>query len=198
MRRLLRALASAGVAAVQLEDQAFPRRCGYLTTEPPVPTHEMLGRLTAAAAADVDLLIVARTDALLTDGLEAAIERAIAYSESGADLVMVNGIRAIADLERIAAELPFPQLYNMSGSDRSPFVALEQAADLGVAVIVYPIHVHRAAALAAERMLTDLVAGRPPEPDAMIRFEQYMDLAGWTEAAGFEQSVNPDVQDATP
>ena len=122
MRRLLRALASVGVAAVQLEDQAFPRRCGYLTTEPPVPADEMLGRLTAAAAADVDVLIVARTDALLTDGLEAAIERAIAYRDGGADLVMVNGIRTIADLERIAAELMFPQLYNMSGSDRSPLV----------------------------------------------------------------------------
>ena len=60
-----------------------------------------------------------------------------------------------------------------------------------MAIIAYPIHVHRAAALAAERMLTHLVAGRPPESDAMIPFEHYMDLAGWTEAANFEQSVDP-------
>ena len=187
IRRTLAELADAGAAAIQLEDQPFPRRCGYLTSEPPVPLDQMLGRLAAARAAGTGLVLIARTDALLTEGFHSAVERAVAYRDAGADLVMVNGIRSLEELEQLAEVLHFPQLYNVSGSDRSPILDLAIAERLNVRIVIYPIQAARAAALAVDAYLSSLTLGRSA-PDLM-GFEEFMDHAGWSEARNFEDSV---------
>ena len=187
LRRAMLDLRAAGAAAVHIEDQRVPRRCGYLTSEPCVPVPEMLNRLEAARAADSGLVIIARTDALLTEGLAAAIERASAYASAGIDLVMVNGITAIEELEQLAAAVDTPLLYNVSGSDRSPDLDLASARRLGVRLVIYPIQAARAAAYAVNAYLGSIL-GRDQRPELMP-FAEYMDYAGWADALAFESAV---------
>ncbi len=187
LRRTMLELRAAGAAAVHIEDQRVPRQCGYLTSEPCVPVPDMLNRLEAARAADAGLVLIARTDALLTEGLTSAIERARAYAAVGVDLVMVNGITSIDELERVAAAVRKPLLYNVSGSDRSPDLDLETARRLGVAVVIYPIQAARAAAYAVNAYLAS-IGGRGPCPE-LVGFQDYMDLAGWAAAVQYETAV---------
>lgn len=196
IRRAMRDLAGAGAAAVHLEDQDFPRRCGYLTTDAPVAPSEMVARLDAARAAGTDVMVIARTDALLTEGLDSAVDRARRYAEAGAEAVFVNGLRDLDELSRVLDEVGAPVVYNVSGSDRSPFLTRRQAAEMGVAVVIHPIQAARAAALAAARYLADLAGDRPPDPGGLMPFEQFMDLAGWGDASRFEASLAPGAEEA--
>ena len=188
IRRLVRDLEQAGVAAVHIEDQEFPRRCGYLAEEPCVPIREMLARLRAARSS-TNCLVIARTDALLTEGIKPTIDRIRAYRTAGAEMVMVNGITTITELERIAAESPGPLLYNVSGSDRSPRLSVHDAARYGVALIIYPIHAARAATAATKRVFEAIAADQPPPPDLLMPFREYMDIAGFAEADRFERGL---------
>jgi 2-methylisocitrate lyase-like PEP mutase family enzyme len=187
LRRTMQELRAAGAAGVHIEDQRVPRRCGYLTSEPCVPVPEMLTRLEAARSADSGLVLIARTDALLTEGLSSAIDRAVAYGDAGVDLIMVNGITTLDELAQIAERVHAPLLYNVSGSDRSPDLDTETARRYGVAVVIYPIQAARAAAHAVNNFLSSL-RGSAPSPDLMP-FAEYMDLAGWTAALDYEASV---------
>jgi 2,3-dimethylmalate lyase len=192
LRRALLELEQAGAGAVHLEDQEFPRRCGYLTMEPCISIVEMEHRLASARAVDSDLVLIARTDSLLTDGVEDAAVRAAAYHEAGADLIFVNGIRTLDELAQIHETVGAPMLYNVSGSDRSPRLSPSKAADYGVRLIIYPIQADRAAALATERFLAALAADDVDSLPELLGFERFMDLAGWSEAQSFEDSL-PDL-----
>jgi 2-methylisocitrate lyase-like PEP mutase family enzyme len=187
IRRTAQALADAGAAGLQIEDQPLDRRCGYLTHEPPVPVPDMLRRLESVRAADTDLVVVARTDALLTEGLDAAVERAIAYCTEGVDLLMVNGVRTLDDLRRLHDEVGFPMLHNVSGSDRTPDLDTPLAQQLDVRVVIYPIQAARAAAQATDTYLASLhgEAAVPP----LMPFGDYMDAAGWSDAEAFDDKV---------
>lgn len=187
IRNTMRELQAAGAAAVHIEDQQVPRRCGYLTTEPCIPIPDMVNRLDAARMADSGLVLVARTDALLTEGLDSAIERARAYAACGVDLVMVNGITTWDELEQISDKVAHPLLYNVSGSDRSPDIDPQRSRRLGVKIVIYPIQAARAAALAVDTYLASLHGAGSPPP--LMPFDQYMDHAGWADAVAFEEAV---------
>jgi 2,3-dimethylmalate lyase len=106
-RRAVRAFERAGVAAVQIEDQAFPKRCGHFSGTRTIALDEMLGKLRAVleARCDPDLVVIARTDAIAASGLDAAVERARAYAEAGADLVFVEAPTTLEALaERYAPQ----------------------------------------------------------------------------------------------
>jgi len=187
IRRTMRELAAAGAAAVHLEDQPFPRRCGYLTADPCVPVADMLRRLDAARAADSGLVLIARTDALLTEGLDSAVARAVEYAKAGVDLLMVNGVRTWDDLVRVHEATGFPMLHNVSGSDRTPPLTDEQSRAVDVRITIFPIQAARAAALAVRGFLAALRSGTEPPP--LMPFREYMDLAGWQETERFEEGV---------
>lgn len=180
-------LAAAGASAIHLEDQPFPRRCGYLTAEPAIELGEMLIRLEAARSGAGEMLVIARTDTLLVEGIEVAIDRARRYREAGAEMIMVNGITALAELERVAAECGGSLLYNVSGSDRSPQLPAEAARRLGVAIVIHPIQAARAAAAAADGYLAALAGKGGQVP--LMPFREYMDLAGWAESESFERRL---------
>src|SRR5690625_4580861 len=189
IRRALREMAAAGAAAVHIEDQPEARRCGYLTDQPSVEIPVMLERIRAALASGTDVVVIARTDALLVSGLDEAIMRVQAYAAAGAEMVKVNGIQTLDQLERISAEVDVGLLYNVSGSDRSPRITKVQARELGVAIIIYPIHVSRAAVSSARQVLGALSRDEDPASVPMEPFESWMELSGWSEAATFEESV---------
>ncbi len=139
VRRTVQVLERRGANAIQLEDQAFPKRCGHFAGTEVVGTAEMVGRLRAAldARSSDELLIVARTDAIATLGLDEAIARAHAYRDAGADAVFVEAPRTREEVARVAAEVPGPKVINMVEGGRTPLLSLEELDALGFAVALY-------------------------------------------------------------
>ena len=155
VRRTIREFERAGVAALHLEDQTFPKRCGHLDDKTVVPTGEMVQKLRAArdAASVADLVLIARTDAIAVEGLEAAIERALAYAEAGADVIFVEAPTSEAQMETIARRVAAPKLLNMFEGGKTPLVPLDRLQSLGYRIVIIPSDLQRAAIRAREDTL---------------------------------------------
>lgn len=140
--RTVREFAKAGVGAIHLEDQRFPKRCGFLEGKQVISREKAVGKIRAAAetrdAIGTELVVIARTDARGAPGgtLESAIDRATAYCEAGADVAFVQGTETADELERVAEAVDAPLLYNCSGG--SPIISLDRAAELGYDIAMFP------------------------------------------------------------
>ena len=156
VRRAVRQFERAGVAALHLEDQQFPKRCGHYDDKSVVSTSEMAQKLRAArdAASDPDLVLIARTDARAVEGLDAAIERGHAYAEAGADVIFVEAPESVEEIEAIARRLPYPKLLNMFQGGKTPLVPLGRLEELGYRIVIIPSDLQRAAIRAMEVVLT--------------------------------------------
>lgn len=154
-RRAIRQFERAGVAALHLEDQVFPKRCGHYDDKAVVPVVEMQAKLRAAreAARDADLVLIARTDALAVEGLEGAIARAHAYAEAGADILFVEAPTSEAEIKAIALRVPRPTLINMFEGGKTPLVPLERLAGWGYRVVIIPSDLQRAAIAGMQAVL---------------------------------------------
>lgn len=137
--RTVRALERAGAAAVQIEDQVMPKKCGHFTGKEVVTTGEMVGKIQAAVDAreDADLVIVARTDALAIEGIGPACERANAYREAGADLLFVEAPTSRELMRQITDAVPGPHVANMVEGGLTPILPREELAELGFSVALY-------------------------------------------------------------
>jgi len=155
VRRTIREFERAGVAALHLGDQTFPKRCGHLDDKTVVPRDEMVQKLRAArdAAADADLVLIARTDAIAVEGLDAAIERALAYAAAGADVVFVEAPTSQAQMESIARRVKAPKLLNMFEGGKTPLVPLDRLQTLGYRIVIIPSDLQRAAIRAMQDVL---------------------------------------------
>jgi 2-methylisocitrate lyase-like PEP mutase family enzyme len=155
VRRAVREFERAGVAALHLEDQTFPKRCGHLDDKSVVPVAEMVQKLRAArdAAADADLVLIARTDAIAVEGLEAALERAHAYAEAGADVLFVEAPTSEAQIEAVARRVPGAKLLNMFEGGKTPLVPLARLRALGYRIVIIPSDLQRAAIRAMQDVL---------------------------------------------
>jgi 2-methylisocitrate lyase-like PEP mutase family enzyme len=157
----VRRFAQLGVAALHLEDQPFPKRCGLLEGVQVIPCAEMIARLRAARAAcqPGGPLIIARTDAMKAEGLDAALARMGAYIEAGADIGFVEGLEDAAAIRRAGALLaPTPLLFNASMSARGLPLTLRELAALGVRIVIYPGDAQRAAIAAMARAFAEVVS----------------------------------------
>ncbi len=136
--RAVKVLERAGADAIQIEDQVFPKRCGHFDGKAVIPQAEMVAKIKAAvdARSDTDLLIVARTDAIATHGFEAAIERAGAYREAGADVSFVEAPQSLEQIAAIAL-LPWQQIINIVLGGRTPELPNEKLRALGFAAVLY-------------------------------------------------------------
>jgi 2-methylisocitrate lyase-like PEP mutase family enzyme len=139
--RTVRRYERAGAAAIQLEDQVFPKRCGHLDGKEVIGMDAFATRIAAAceARADERFKIIARTDAIQPYGLDAAIERANAYAAAGADLVFIEAPESIEHIERIAREVSAPRMINMISHSVTPTLSAEQLAHYGFKLAIYPI-----------------------------------------------------------
>lgn len=146
---------AAGVAAVLLEDQVNPKRCGYFSGKQLVSAQEMVERVIAAGEARTDpgLLIIARTDAIAVEGFRAAIQRAHTYVEAGADAVFVAAAQSLEELRAIPREFEVPAVANMVEAGKMPLVPGAELAEMGYALVLYADAVFRAATAAALRAL---------------------------------------------
>jgi 2-methylisocitrate lyase-like PEP mutase family enzyme len=175
---------AAGVAAIQLEDQAFPKKCGHLPDKELIDAAEFVAKLEAAldARADPGLVLIARTDARAPLGLEEAIRRARLYADAGADVIFIEAPQGVAEIERIAAEVAAPKLINLVIGGLTPAQSAERLAELGYAIAIHPSVPLGQAAFA---MLTGLAELGGQDPSALIpsnpaEFFNLVGLAEWS------------------
>lgn len=156
--RTLERFERAGVAGMHLEDQTLPKRCGHLDDKSLVSTEEMVEKIAAVAQArtDPDFVLIARTDAIATDGLAAALDRSHAYLDAGADVIFVEAPETIEQIETIAREVSQPKLINMFHGGKTPLVSREHLAGLGYSLIIVPSDLQRAVITAVRETLTAL------------------------------------------
>ena len=149
--RTIRSMEKAGVAAVHMEDQVGQKRCGHRPNKAIVSKDEMVDRVKSAVDArkDSNFVIMARTDALAVEGLDAAIERAIAYTEAGADMIFPEAITDLKMYKQFAEAVKVPVLANLTEFGQTPLFTLKELEDVGVAMALYPLSSFRAASKAA-------------------------------------------------
>jgi 2-methylisocitrate lyase-like PEP mutase family enzyme len=154
-QRAVREFERAGVAAFHLEDQTFPKRCGHYDDKSVVPTAEMAQKLRAArdAMTDSDIVLIARTDALAVEGLDAAVERAQAYAAAGADVIFIEAPVSVEQIEAIARRVPQPKLINMFQGGKTPLVPVPRLKALGYQIVIIPSDLQRAAIRAMDHVL---------------------------------------------
>jgi methylisocitrate lyase len=158
--RAVRELEHVGVAGVQIEDQAGAKRCGHRPNKAVVDASEMVERLRAAtgARADDGFVVVARTDARAVEGLERAVERAVAYANAGADVIFAEAPESADELRAFTAAVDVPVLANITEFGLTPLLSLDELRDAGVAIALYPLSAARAAARAAETVFAAIRA----------------------------------------
>jgi methylisocitrate lyase len=185
VERTVRELESAGAAAIQIEDQRLPKRCGHLSGKSLVESAEMCAKLRAAAAArsDPDLVLIARTDARGVTSLEEAIYRSQAYLSAGADWIFPEALTDRTEFEKFADEVDAPLVANMTEFGRSPLLTLDELADLGYAAVLYPVTMLRVAMKGVEAALAVLAdeGTQAGILDLMQTRQELYDLLGYAD-----------------
>lgn len=155
--RTVREMERAGVAAIQIEDQDWPKRCGHELGRKLVSRSEMVGRIKAAVdtRVDRDLMIIARTDARTTEGLEEALERAEAYREAGADIIFVESPESIEEMRRVT-RLNVPTLANQVEGGRTPMLSKDELQTIGFSLAIYPNSITRLIGHAGQLLFNEL------------------------------------------
>jgi 2-methylisocitrate lyase-like PEP mutase family enzyme len=188
VRRTVRAYEDAGVAALHLEDQVAPKRCGHYDGQDLIALEEMVEKVRAAidARTDPNLVIIARTDARAVAGLEEALRRGQAYAEAGADVIFIEAPRALEEVQAIARAIPHPLLYNMTYSGKSPLLSPLELDAMGYRLVIFPADAQLAAIWGIRRALAALRRdGRTPEAeratfaerDALVHLDEFLALA---------------------
>lgn len=152
IQRTVKELIRAGAAACHIEDQVQAKRCGHRPGKALVPKDDMVDRIKAAVDGrqDPDFMIVARTDAVAVEGVDAAIERAVACAAAGADVIFAEACTTLEQFQRFVQEVKVPILANLTEFGKTPYFTVEQLRGIGIAMIIYPLSAFRAMSRAAE------------------------------------------------
>jgi len=180
--RTVREYERAGAAAIQLEDQTTPKKCGHMLGRQVVDAEEMVNKIRAAAAArqDPDFLIIARTDARTNHGVEEAIRRARLYEQAGADIIFGESLESVEEMRMVNEAIAKPTIANMVETGRTPLLTAAQLQEIGYDMVVFPISALFVAAKAVYDMLMDLRANGTTRNclDEMMSFSQFNDFIG--------------------
>jgi 2-methylisocitrate lyase-like PEP mutase family enzyme len=185
--RTVKGFERAGAAMIQLEDQTFPKRCGHLDGKMLVPAHEMVGKLKAAldARTDVNTLILARTDAVAVEGLDAALGRAQAYLECGVDALFIEALRTPAQMDAACQCFSgrIPLLANMVEGGKTPLQSASELQTRGFSIAIFPGGTARAVAHALQGYFANLHLHQTTTgwKDKMLDFEELNEAIGTTE-----------------
>jgi methylisocitrate lyase len=192
--QMTRKFENAGVAGFFVSDQVFPNRCGYLPGKQIVPTEQMLAKVKAAVDArrDPDMLIVARTDAVAVDGLNAAIERCQMFIEAGADLAKPQGADTIEDIKRVIREVPGAHMATLSQAAGKAKVTLADLEKAGVAAVSFPSAALFAATAAVKKVMSALKRDQSLDGVVgdLVPLNDYYDLVGLKDMLTREESYD--------
>ena len=198
VQRTVRLFERMGANAIQLEDQTMPKRCGHLAGKALVPASEMRGKLRAAldARASEATLVIARTDAIAVEGLDAALDRAESYAEAGADVLFVEAPQSREQIDAIMARLRgrAPLMANMVEGGRTPLMPAHELQALGYSLVIFPGGAVRALAAVAVRYYGELVRSGSTAGmgDAMFQFAGLQELIGTEEMLAAGKAYDPE------
>jgi 2-methylisocitrate lyase-like PEP mutase family enzyme len=188
----VRGYEAAGASGIQIEDQEFPKKCGHTPFKRVIPTRDMVQKIQVACAARLDpvnTLIIARTDALASEGFEAALGRAEAYAEAGADVIFLEALTSEEQMREACRRIGKPMIANMADGGKTPIRSAAELADMGFACAIYPAMTALAAAAAVRHALTRLrQTGTSVNPDVPLEdFMGFCKLIGFEEVWAFER-----------
>lgn len=188
--RTVHAYAQGGVAAVQIEDQVAPKKCGHTRGKQIIPLGEMVGKIRAGAdaRAEQDIVLVIRTDARAVAGFDEALERCLAYQEAGADVIFFEAPESEAEMETIAKRVRAPLLVNLVEGGKTPFLPRSRLEALGFKIAIYPATLLTTVAKAMQRQLQRLARDDAFGPNAdQITFEELKTLVGFPDYYALEE-----------
>jgi 2-methylisocitrate lyase-like PEP mutase family enzyme len=195
--RTMRLFERAGARAIQLEDQAFPKRCGHLDDKTLIPPEEMIGKIKAAldARRSRETLVIARTDAVAVEGFDRAVARAISYRDAGADILFIEAPKTRAELQRIPSAISdVPLMANMVEGGKTPPLNASELEAIGFSLVIFPGAIVRVLARAADEFYAVLAAKGTSEPfqNRMYDFTALNELIGTPEmiALGKQYEAN--------
>lgn len=201
VQHTVRGYERAGVSAIQIEDQEFPKKCGHTPYRRVVPLEDMVAKVKVAVDSrqDANFLVIARTDARTGLGLEEAIRRGQAYAAAGADIVFVESLQSTEEMRRACAEISAPLMANMSDGGKTPIRPASELAAIGYRLAIWPAMAALAASAAIERaMLTLKSDGTSVSPAApLFSFDEFCKMVGFGEVWAFEEKWK-DVLDKVP
>jgi 2-methylisocitrate lyase-like PEP mutase family enzyme len=187
VRRTVQAYEAAGVAALHIEDQVAPKRCGHLSGHQVIPRAEFAGKIRAAADArtDDDLLIIARTDAISAMDLDEALRRGEAAVKAGADVLFIEAPRDETQVERVARAFDTPLLYNYAPGGRSPLLPFSRLRELGFAVILLPVDT----LFVGVKAIVDFLAELKTRDDVRSLADRYIGFREFNEMIGVVEQM---------
>ncbi len=201
VRRTIQEYERAGVAGLHIEDQTFPKRCGHFAGKTVVPIEEGVARIRAALAArrDPDLVIIARTDAAAVEGLDAALRRARAYEDEGADMLFVEAPHGVDELREIGRSFRVPLIANMVEGGATPILPATELEMMGFKLVLHAGALLRSAALAMEEVLAHIheqrstlgIEHRLITFDERNRITDLEGMLGWADRFALESAVRP-------
>jgi len=188
----VRGYEQAGVTAIQIEDQEFPKKCGHTPFKRCIPTEDMVQKIQVACEAREDkqnFLVIARTDARAGDGLDAALRRLEAYARAGADVLFFEAPQSEEEMRRACEAFDLPMMANLSNGGKTPMLPAETLAEIGYAFAIYPALTSLAAAAAMEQALRTLKdTGRGDVPgQPLFDFQEFCERIGFPEVWDFER-----------
>lgn len=194
--RTVREFERAGMAAVHLEDQVFPKRCGHMEKKAVIPMEEHVEKIRAAVEARDEMLIIARTDSFATHGLDEAVRRLEAYRDAGADVIYADGLTSV---EAMRAVCSIPGVYkfgNQVEGGKSPVLSFEELKDIGYNIVIYPVGTVFTAARAMEKYLASLKKCHScreiVESGMVTGFGEYNSMVGMDELVAMEARFKVD------
>ena len=189
--RTVREVEDAGAAAIQIEDQLLPKKCGHLKDKRLVAPDEMAAKIAAAVRARRDLRIIARTDAVGVEGIDAAIGRARLYREAGADAIFPEALTTEEMFRTFAREIDAPLLANMTEFGRTPYFTAKQFEDFGFAMVIWPVSSLRIAAKAIGDLYECVMREGSAEPliDRMQTRAQLYETIGYNDYEALDESI---------
>jgi 2,3-dimethylmalate lyase len=190
VRHTVRGYEQAGVTAIQIEDQEFPKKCGHTPDRRVVPIDDMVRKIRVASdsRSSSDFLIIARTDARTGNGLDEAIRRGTAYAEAGADIIFVESPETEAEMAEIGRRIGKPLLANMVNGGRTPMLPADKLKALGFSIAIYPAVGFLSAGEALRRAYTDLKQnGTTTSAVPMYSFAEFNKLIGFEDVWEFER-----------
>ncbi|AHF97590.1 methylisocitrate lyase [Desulfurella acetivorans A63] len=181
----------AKAAAIQIEDQELPKKCGHLSGKKVVEKERMVQKIQAAKKVAKDLLIVARTDSKAVNGLKDAIDRANSYVEAGADIIFPEALETKEEFKEVALNVKAPLLANMTEFGKTPYITLEEFRDLGYKIVIYPVSALRAANYAIKKTFEYIKKHGTQKGilDQMQTRQELYELIKYSEYENFDKAI---------